>query len=89
MNVLIAKTKEECKVWTDNIVVVDVLRSATTICQLLQRGKRDVRVFEDVSKAVAFKEKNPQFTVYSELDFPQGFARMRLPRRMPAPRLWW
>lgn len=74
MNVLIAKTKEECKVWTDNIVVVDVLRSATTICQLLQRGKRDVRVFEDVSKAVAFKEKNPQFTVYSELDFPQGFA---------------
>lgn len=74
MNVLIAKTKEECKVWTDNIVVVDVLRSATTICQLLQCGKRDVRVFEDVSKAVAFKEKNPQFTVYSELDFPQGFA---------------
>lgn len=74
MNVLIAKTKEECKVWTDNIVVVDVLRSATTICQLLQRGKRDVRVFEDVSKAVAFKEKNPQFTVYSELEFPQGFA---------------
>lgn len=74
MNVLIAKTKEECKVWTDNIVVVDVLRSATTICQLLQRGKRDVRVFEDVSKAVAFQEKNPQFTVYSELDFPQGFA---------------
>lgn len=74
MNVLIAKTKEECKIWTDNIVVVDVLRSATTICQLLQRGKRDVRVFEEVSKAVEFKEKNPQFTVYSELEFPQGFA---------------
>ena len=74
MNVLIAKTKEECKVWTDNIVVVDVLRSATTICQLLQRGNRNVRVFEDVAKAVAFKEQNPQFTVYSELEFPQGFA---------------
>ncbi len=74
MNVLIAKTKEECKVWTDNLVVVDVLRSATTICQLLQGGNRNVRVFEEVAKAVAFKEQNPQFTVYSELEFPQGFA---------------
>ncbi len=73
MNVLIAKSKEECKIWTDNIVVVDVLRSATTVCQLFQRGKTDVLVFEDQSKAVEFKNAHPNFEVYSELDFPDGY----------------
>lgn len=73
MNVLIAKTKEECKLWKDYIVVVDVLRSATTVCQLLQTGKRDVLVFEDTQTAIKFREEHPQFEVYSELEFPAGF----------------
>ena len=73
MNVLIAKTKEECKIWKDIAVVVDVLRSATTVCQLLQAGKKDILIFENVERVVAFKNEYPQCEVYSELEFPAGF----------------
>lgn len=73
MNVLIAKTKEECKIWKDYVVVVDVLRSATTVCQLLHAGKKDVLIFENTDTAVAFRNEHPQYEVYSELQFPDGF----------------
>ncbi len=72
MNVLIAKTKDECKIWKDYVVVVDVLRSATTVCQLLQAGKKDVLIFEDTATAAAFKNEHPHFEIYSELEFPAG-----------------
>lgn len=72
MNVLIAKTKDECKIWKDYVVVVDVLRSATTVCQLLQAGKKDVLVFEDTATAATFKNEHPHCEIYSELEFPAG-----------------
>lgn len=67
MNVLIARTKEECLYWKDNAVVVDVLRTATTACALLKRGKTDLLLFADEGKAAEFKAQHPDFELYSDL----------------------
>ena len=67
MNVLIAKTKEECAQWPDVAVVVDVLRTATTLCALLKRGKKDVLVFARSQEGEAFAAVHPEFEVYSNL----------------------
>ncbi len=67
MNVLIAKTKDECKLWKDYIVVVDVLRSATTVCQLLQAGKRAVLCFVETQTPLKIWEEHPPFGGYSGL----------------------
>lgn len=67
MNVLIARTKEECLYWKDNAVVVDVLRTATTACALLKRGKTDLLLFADQGKAAEFKARHPDFELYSDL----------------------
>ena len=67
MNVLIAKTKEECAQWPDVAVVVDVLRTATTLCALLKRGKKDVLVFAQPQEGEAFAAVHPEFEVYSNL----------------------
>ncbi len=90
MNVLIAKTVDECEQWTDVAVVVDVLRAATTVCALLERGKKDVLVFGDAEQAVAFAKAHPDFEVYSELDLPVAhednspYAASRSNARKPA-----
>lgn len=90
MNVLIAKTVDECEQWTDVAVVVDVLRAATTVCALLERGKKDVLVFGDADAAVAFAKAHPDFEVYSELELPVAhednspYAASRSSARKPA-----
>lgn len=70
MNVLIAKTVEECRQWTEVAVVVDVLREATTLCALLEHGKKEVLVFESAQEAVSFVQEHSDFEIYSELDLP-------------------
>lgn len=67
MNVLIAKNREECGVWTETAVVVDVLRSSATICELLKRGRKQLLVFGDAKQAIAFKKQSPEYEVFSEL----------------------
>ncbi|OUO56125.1 7-cyano-7-deazaguanine synthase QueC [Candidatus Avelusimicrobium gallicola] len=69
MNVLIARTIEECEQWTDVAVVVDVLCASTTVCALLKRGKKDVLAFGDAAQAAAFVQAHGDFEVYSDVDF--------------------
>ena len=66
MNVLIARSKEECSSWTDAVVVIDVLRGATTACALLERGKRDVLLFNDAQQADAFLAHHADFEAFSD-----------------------
>ena len=68
MNVLIAKTVDECKQWTDVAVVVDVLRASTTLCSLLERGKKEVLVFDQADRAESFVKAHSDFEVYSDMD---------------------
>ncbi len=66
MNVLIARSKEECSSWQDVAVVIDVLRGATTACALLERGKQDVLLFSDAQKADAFLAHHADFEAFSD-----------------------
>lgn len=66
MNVLIARSKEECSSWTDVAVVIDVLRGATTACALLERGKRDVLLFNTAQQADAFLAHHADFEAFSD-----------------------
>lgn len=74
MNVLIARSKEECSSWTDVAVVIDVLRGATTACALLNRGKQDVLLFEDAKKADAFLAHHADFEAFSDEPLSAPFA---------------
>lgn len=66
MSVLIAKTAGECEQWTDVAVVVDVLRTSTTLCALLARGKKTVLGFDKAEDVTAFTSRHADFEVYSE-----------------------
>lgn len=68
MSVLIAKNIGECSRWTGVAVVVDVLRSSTTMCALLRKGARTVVVCPDGQTAAALVPLNKKFTVMSELN---------------------
>ena len=59
--------------WTGTAVVVDVLRSSTTLCALLASGKKKIRVFGDKKAALAAKTPRDEF--FSELDYPPSFRR--------------
>ncbi len=74
MNVLIAKTVAECEQWTDVAVVVDVLRTGTTLCELAKRGKKEILVFADVQQAAAFAQTHGDFEVFCPGDFPAPHA---------------
>lgn len=74
MNVLIARSKEECSSWTDVAVVIDVLRGATTACALLERGKRDVLLFNDVQQADAFLAHHADFEAFSDEALSSAYA---------------
>ncbi len=69
MNVLIAKTIEECKQWTEVAVIIDVLRDATTVCALLEKGKKELLVFGNVQQAAVFAKEHGEFEIYCEGDF--------------------
>ena len=67
MNVLIAKNTAECAKWKDTAVVVDVLRSATTVCALLvKNSSRTVVVCPDEQNAQTVIGKQKGFVVLSE-----------------------
>lgn len=66
MNVLIARGKEECSFWLGTAVVIDVLRGATTACALLDRGKKDVLLFETAQQADAFLAHHADFEAFSD-----------------------
>ncbi len=75
MNIMIAKNREDCESWTGTAVVIDVLRSSTTICALLQRGKKNLRLYDDKQQAVAYKQAYPNTEFFSELEFEEKFER--------------
>lgn len=67
MNVLIAKNTAECTKWKDTAVVIDVLRSATTVCALLAKGSsRPVIVCPDEQNAKTVVARQKGFAVLSE-----------------------
>ena len=74
MNVLIARGKEECSVWSETAVVIDVLRGATTACALLDRGKKDVLLFETAPQADAFLAHHADFEVFSDEPLSSAYA---------------
>ena len=74
MNVLIARSKEECSSWTDVAVVIDVLRGATTACALLERGKRDVLLFNGAQQADAFLVHRADFEAFSDEPLSAAYA---------------
>lgn len=67
MNILVAKSIAEAEQWSDIAVVADVLRAGTTACALLNRGKKEVLVFDEPTRAEAFLQTHSQFEVYSDL----------------------
>ncbi|WP_424244843.1 queuosine biosynthesis protein QueC [Elusimicrobium posterum] len=69
MSIRIANSREDCKTWEGNAVVIDVLRSATTLCALINRGKKDIRIYGDKNLAAAYKTDYPGVELYSELTF--------------------
>ena len=90
MSVLIAKTAGECEQWADVAVIVDVLRTSTTLCELLARGKKTVLGFDKAEDVTAFKSRHADFEVYSEPDIALSheddspYAASRASGRTPA-----
>lgn len=90
MSVLIAKTAGECEQWADVAVIVDVLRTSTTLCELLARGKKTVLGFDKAEDVAAFKSRHADFEVYSEPDIALSheddspYAASRASGRTPA-----
>ncbi|MDR0291343.1 MAG: 7-cyano-7-deazaguanine synthase QueC [Elusimicrobium sp.] len=70
MKVKIAASVEDCAAWAGSAVVIDVLRSSTTVCALLSAGKKDIVLYGDKNFAAALKRKNPAVEIFSELEFP-------------------
>ena len=90
MSVLIAKTAGECEQWADVAVIVDVLRTSTTLCELLARGKKTVLGFDKAEDVTAFKSRHADFEVYSEQNIALSheddspYAASRASGRTPA-----
>lgn len=66
MNILIAKSKEECYNWGETSIIIDVLRTSTTLCTLLNRGKKEILLFSEASKAENFYATHTNFDVFSD-----------------------
>ncbi|MDR0645842.1 MAG: 2-phosphosulfolactate phosphatase [Elusimicrobiota bacterium] len=73
--ILTAKTKKDCIKWTKTAIVIDVLRSSSTVCALLQAGKKDIRLYADKKEAAAYKKINAAAEFFSELDFEEKFDK--------------
>ncbi|WP_428898146.1 queuosine biosynthesis protein QueC [Parelusimicrobium proximum] len=67
--IIIATDKEQIESWTATAVIVDVLRSSTTVSALLKKGKKDVRIFGTTALAAEYKNIHPETEIYSELTF--------------------
>lgn len=72
MSLIVARSREECKNWKDAAVVVDVLRGATTVCVLLNRGKKQVVLTEGEEASARFLARHPQFEAYSDFALKGG-----------------
>ncbi|MGB2579769.1 queuosine biosynthesis protein QueC [Elusimicrobium simillimum] len=75
MNTLVARAPSECEDWQGNAVVIDVLRSATTVCALIKKGKKDIKLFGDKELAARYKLANPKVELYSELTFDKNIIK--------------
>jgi len=71
----IAVSPREARSWKGRAVVVDVLRCSTTLCALLARGKKTVRVFGRKKDALAFFKEHKGWEFYSELDCGKNFRK--------------
>ncbi len=71
MNVLVARNIGECAAWTGTAVIIDVLRTATTVCALLAKGERNIVVCPDSQTAERLKSAYPAFTLMTELPLSQ------------------
>ena len=66
MNVLIARTQEECSVWDKTAVLIDVFRTTATVCALLGKGARPVMLCKTAQTAMQWKSAQPAAAVFSE-----------------------
>lgn len=72
MSLIVARSREECENWKDAAVVVDVLRGATTVCALLNRGKKQVVLTAGADDSGRFLARHPQFEAYSDFALKGG-----------------
>ncbi|ACC98721.1 ExsB protein [Elusimicrobium minutum Pei191] len=67
MNIVVANSVFDCENWEGNALVIDVLRSSTTVCALVNRGKEDIRVYGDKDLAAHYKNTRSEVELFSEL----------------------
>ena len=90
MNILIAQAAYECEGWKGLAVVVDVLRTTTTICSLLAKQNRVALVCKEERLAGSLLSAHPELAVFSEqpLHLPHEdnspYLAERLPEGTPA-----
>ena len=71
MNILLANTPEECARWKGIVVIVDVLRTVSTVCVLLKReSSRAALLCASVQTAELLKKSKPGLVVLSEREMP-------------------
>ena len=85
MNVLIAQAAYECEGWKGLAVVVDVLRTTTTICALLAKQNRVALVCKEAGLAGGLLSVYPDLAVFSEqpLKIPHEDNSPYLAERLP------
>ena len=90
MNVLIARTIHDCEGWRGICVVVDVLRTTTTLCALLAKQNRTALICRSEKLAGAILPLHPELAVFSEqnLSLPHEdnspYLASKLPDTTPA-----
>ena len=86
MNILVAKSKEECSTWRGNAVVVDVLYTSTTACALLKQKDRLVGLCANEKTAQELTVLHPGLMLFSQqpLTLPHQDNSPYLAGKLPA-----
>ena len=86
MNVLVARTVEECAAWTGTAIVVDVLRTSATVGVLLQDARRRVLLCDGEQTVARLKADRADMVVLAEepLTIRQDDNSPYVARKVPA-----
>lgn len=66
MNILLARTKAECQLWTETAVVVDVLCTATVLCELLNRKKAEILLASSEEVCAHYAQELKSAEIFSD-----------------------
>lgn len=70
--VRIALDPEQSRAWRGRGIVVDLFRFSTTVCALVESGRRDVRVYAAAAMALAARGREKGADLFSEIDLGPG-----------------